>query len=438
MKKVIVFLLMSFHLNTIAQCVSPTLPVVVSSSSTICSGQSITLTITSGSLNSATNWQWYTGGCGSTAAGSGTQIVVNPATPATYFARGEGSCVIPGSCSTISINVTPTPTVAANSFNIMCFGQNNGSATVSASGIQPFTYAWSPTGFTSPIVYGLGPAPHSVTVTDVYGCKTFTTVSIFEPNVLSLNVAPGQTICYGNVAAIYASASGGTTPYQYTMTNLATNTTSNLTTPFGMNATPTLTSTTQFTAAVVDANGCSAGPKTLIVNLRPPLIAANSTVIACDRDSIVISPNIVSIGNGGPHSYSWINNPTTSHSISVIASLTNTPQSFTVSISDGCTIPGTSAVIIVSVSACVGIKENKISDLHISFYPNPANDILVIEKDEALAVKLFSAFGQELFHEEIISNKTIVDLSDLNNGIYFLSFYSKYEKVKTEKIIVQH
>lgn len=81
MKKTFLLFCLFFCLNygnVFSQCVQPTIPVINSSSNTICSGQTITLTITSGSLNSATNWQWYSGGCGSAAAGSGTQIIVNP------------------------------------------------------------------------------------------------------------------------------------------------------------------------------------------------------------------------------------------------------------------------------------------------------------------------------------------------------------------------
>ncbi len=437
MKKAIVFLLVSFYLNAIAQCVSPTLPGVVSSSSTICSGQSTTLTITSGSLNSATNWFWYTGGCGSTAVGSGTQIVVNPATSTTYFARGEGSCVIPGSCASLSMNVLPSPNVTATQTNPACFGQSSGQISLFATGPSPFTYSWSNT-ITGPMLFGQTAGLYTATITGSNGCKTYTTVNITQPSVLVMNVSPSQTICFGNIASVYVQGTGGTSPYNYTLTNQNTSQTTNSVLSSGLIITPTLTSTTTYAAVIKDANGCANGPLTIIVNVKPPLIAINSTVVACDRDSIVISPTITSTGNGGPYTYSWINNSTSSNSVSVIASLTNTPQNFSVSISDGCTTPSTSAVITVSVGACVGIMENKNADAIISFYPNPVKDILIIESEEALEVKLLSLMGQELLHKEIKITKNILDVSALNNGIYLLSFYSKKEKLRTEKIIVAH
>jgi hypothetical protein len=87
-------------------CTSPTVPTLNASSSSICGNQSSTLSISSGTLNSATNWQWYSTSCGGTSVGSGTSVNVSPVVTTTYYARGEGGCVTPGSCSNITITVT--------------------------------------------------------------------------------------------------------------------------------------------------------------------------------------------------------------------------------------------------------------------------------------------------------------------------------------------
>lgn len=59
-----------------------------------CSGTSKTLTVTGGSLGTGATWQWFTGSCGGTAAGTGASIVVNPAsgTNTTYYVRASGTC----------------------------------------------------------------------------------------------------------------------------------------------------------------------------------------------------------------------------------------------------------------------------------------------------------------------------------------------------------
>jgi hypothetical protein len=89
----------NFRLVEVATCNNPTLPTISATSTTNCGNVSTTLSIATGSLNSATNWQWYTSSCGGTAAGSGTSIIVNPSATTTYYVRGLGGCVSTGSCS---------------------------------------------------------------------------------------------------------------------------------------------------------------------------------------------------------------------------------------------------------------------------------------------------------------------------------------------------
>ncbi|MFN9954502.1 MAG: hypothetical protein ACK55I_15515, partial [bacterium] len=48
--------------------------------------------VTGGTLGSGANWQWYTGSCGGTSAGTGISLSVNPTLNTTYFARAEGIC----------------------------------------------------------------------------------------------------------------------------------------------------------------------------------------------------------------------------------------------------------------------------------------------------------------------------------------------------------
>jgi hypothetical protein len=80
-------------------------PIIQASSTTVCSGNSATLSIVNGSLNNATDWKWYTGGCGQTFIGNGVSITVSPTQNTTYFVRSEGGCSAPSSCGTISISL---------------------------------------------------------------------------------------------------------------------------------------------------------------------------------------------------------------------------------------------------------------------------------------------------------------------------------------------
>ena len=93
----------------VAPCSNPTIPTVTFTPSVICAGETATLNI-SGTLNDATAWHIYTGSCGGTELGStaGTTFDVDPVGAGTeYFIRGEGGCVTPGSCQSITVPITP-------------------------------------------------------------------------------------------------------------------------------------------------------------------------------------------------------------------------------------------------------------------------------------------------------------------------------------------
>ncbi len=80
-------------LTVLSPCINPTIPTLTATVNPTCSGNPTTLSIQTGNLNSATNWQWYSGSCGGTSVGSGTSVSVSPGVTTTYYARGEGGCV---------------------------------------------------------------------------------------------------------------------------------------------------------------------------------------------------------------------------------------------------------------------------------------------------------------------------------------------------------
>lgn len=103
-----------------SSCIEPTVPTAQADPTTICSGESTELSITSGDLNDATNWQWFTVSCGGTSVGAGTTLVVSPTTTTTYYVRGEGGCATPGTCAEVIVTVNPTATISGyyNYYNI--------------------------------------------------------------------------------------------------------------------------------------------------------------------------------------------------------------------------------------------------------------------------------------------------------------------------------
>jgi subtilisin-like proprotein convertase family protein len=151
--------------DPIALCIIPTTPVLVGNT-TICQGVSSTLSVGSGTLNSATNWYWYTGSCGGTLIGAGSTLSVSPLTTTTYFVRGEdgAGCLVESSilCASITVNVVELPLVPTISVVNNC-----GSSVLSATGSN---LLWS-TGQTTASITVTTPGTYTVTQT-ISGCTS--------------------------------------------------------------------------------------------------------------------------------------------------------------------------------------------------------------------------------------------------------------------------
>jgi gliding motility-associated-like protein len=189
----------------------------------------------------------------------------------------------------------------------------------------------------SSTVTGIGSGVYTASVTDSYGCFASMPVSISQPPLLLLNTPSTQTICYGSSAQVYAQGQGGTNTYTYTWSNGFVGSGPHVVNTF---------SNVSYTVTATDGNGCSSSPKIIRVAVSPSLSVVGTSLTVCDTKSIVLTPAISSLGNGGPYSYVWSNGQTTP-SINVIGNSSISPSLYTVTIDDGCTIPGASAVFTV-------------------------------------------------------------------------------------------
>jgi Ig-like domain CHU_C associated/SdrD B-like domain len=183
-------------------CQMPDVPVVNATPGTICEGESVTLTITSGNLNGATAWHWYTGSCGGTPVGTGISIIVNPSVTTTYFVRGEGGCAGNGGCASkvVTVNPYPDPTIHQEAPNT-CYYTNR-SYRPEAPVIPGATYQWN-FGSTAVPTTATGYGPHNVYYTSA-GTKEIRLViypndpgaQCPDSSILSFDIitCPGQVI----------------------------------------------------------------------------------------------------------------------------------------------------------------------------------------------------------------------------------------------------
>ena len=117
-----------YKVNIDATCNIPTLP-ILSADTVLCGSGSANLRVTGGDLNTATQWVWYAGGCGSgTPVGTGTSITVTPTATTTYYVRGEGGCATGGSCVPVTVivssipglpSITPVTPICINSIQLL-------------------------------------------------------------------------------------------------------------------------------------------------------------------------------------------------------------------------------------------------------------------------------------------------------------------------------
>lgn len=70
-----------------------------------------------------------------------------------------------------------------------------------------------------------------------------------------------------------------------------------------------------------------------------------------------------------------------------------------------------------------------VSQESLKVYPNPANDYLIVEGEIMTSVEVYNAIGQRLLTKAVNGNSTRINLSEFNNGIYFLRVNNNGEVV---------
>ena len=286
--------------------------------------------------------------------GTPTGSVATNIAPGNWSVLGTDS---KGCTITQTINVANPPVSTITGFNVIppsCFGLSNGEIAINyTAGSGPYTVSWS-----SPIsqvntssaltqsIVGVTSGVYTATLTDVNGCTTSQPVSVTQPYLLVLIPTPNPsiTICYGQSTQISASGQNGTPAYTYSWPS----------NPFIGAGPHTVnpTTTTQYTVSVTDSKGCSPPPKIITVNVTPPLVVTPTVITMCDGEQTTLTPNFVSVGNGGPYTYNWTPGASSASSLTVIGNAPGVATTYTyaVTVDDGCTIPTGVAVFTVNVN----------------------------------------------------------------------------------------
>ena len=232
---------------------------------------------------------------------SGTGISGNtftPSTPGTYdiiYTYTENSC-INADTQTVIVNDLTIASITVN--NASC-GQNDGSATVNASGgTGSYSYQWNTSPVqTSQTAQNLGLGTYTVTVNDGY-CTAIDSAIVAEDGAPTVTVSANtNTLCNGDTAIITAQGADS-----YTWSPAA-----GLDIDTGSTVIATPLNSTTYTVTGTTA-GCSAQAQiTINVNtLNIDSVTITNEICSGSNGSILLSVS----GGTGVYNYSWNTNPT--------------------------------------------------------------------------------------------------------------------------------
>ena len=284
--------------------------------------------------------------------------------------------------------------------NVLCFGNNTGSATVSATGgTGALTYSWDTIPLqTTATATGLVAGTYNVTITDANGCSKMLTVLITQPSAgLTAMISNSTNVsCFGgNNGNATVIASGGTSPYSYSWN----------TNPIQTSATATGLTAGSYNVIVTDSNGCSiSSPITITEPAGMSATITAQTDVFCSGNSTG-SATVTATGGTAPYSYSWNTTP-----VQTSATATNLAiGTYTATITDtnGCTTT-TQATITEPNGIVISIA----SQTNVNCYGNNTG---------AVSVLASGGTGILLYSWDTIPVQTSLNATGLIAGTYHLT-----------------
>jgi len=297
------------------------------SSVAICIGSSTTLTATGGV---SYNWSPATG----LSATTGTSVTASPTSTTSYTVTGTNAtgCV---NTATVTVTVNALPSIGGGSSVAICSGS---STSLTATG--GVSYSWSPaTGLSATTGSSVTASPtstttYTVTGTNAIGCVNTASVTVTVNALPTIGAGSSVAICSGSSTSF--TATGGVSYSWSPATGLSATT--------GSSVMASPTSTTTYTVAGTNANGCVNTASVIVTVNALPAISGGSSVAICSGSSTML------MATGGV-TYNW--SPATGLSAttgtSVIASPTST-STYTLTGTDasGCV---NTATVTVTVNA---------------------------------------------------------------------------------------
>ena len=219
----------------------------------------------------------------------------------TIEVQGTGAAIdCDGLIGTITCSNCSAPTATLNIASVTCFGDNDGSVTVTPDGSNPpYTFTLGTTSNTTGIFQNLVAGSYVVVVTDASGCSSSFPVAILSPAACTavVNVQSNVSCFGGSNGSAVVNASGGTGNLSYLWNDPAGQT----------SATASNLAAGVYTVTVTDENGCTATATATVTQPADLVLSAFGTLAKCFGEASG-SGSASAIGGTTPYYFEWSNN----------------------------------------------------------------------------------------------------------------------------------
>jgi hypothetical protein len=183
------------------------------------------------------------------------------------------------------------------------------------------------------------------------------------------------------------------------------------------------------------------------VSARTPVTASIGgpavTYSVAAYDTVCVTASAFPLTGGSPASGTYSGAGVSSGSFDpALAGAGTHPITYSFTDVNGCTNTTTQNVYVDPSCIALGIASTSTSR-GVAIYPNPTNGVFTLElgllQDEKTEIKVINAIGQTILvqHHNFISgnNKTVIDLSGIYKGVYFVEIKTK-SNVRIQRIIL--
>jgi hypothetical protein len=287
---------------------------------------SVLATVSGGAAPYSYNWR-----------NSTTNITASTTNPANLHGGSYDLIVTDNNGCTVTLDsgiyvYSQAPFQVNTSTTVASCTNGTASATVSGSGLPPYSYLWDNSA-TSSTITNLTQGWYNVTVTDANGCYVAAYANVQQSVTINANVVPTPATCIQTNGGVASYPTGGMPPYTYLWDNLATT------------QVQTGIASGDYSVTVTDANGCTGTGYAQVKATTPVNVTYTSTASSCT--SPTGSATLTISGGATPYSVLWNTFPAQT-GITASNLLAGT-YSFKVTDANGCIRTGSAVIPPVSV-----------------------------------------------------------------------------------------